>query len=132
MDDLKFPGLQPLICKPEGNRFADWALKQTKDVHRFFASSTTQQPPQQQQQQQKQKQKQQKEQEEELPFSRTSDAANGTVEASCKFVTGWLVWDSDIYNFQRQQLGKWTVDGLEIQRSPVDILNLPVILRRWF
>ena len=37
-----------------------------------------------------QQQQQQKEQEEELPFSRTSDAANGTVEASRKFVTGWF------------------------------------------
>ena len=41
MDDLKFPGPQPVICKPEGNRFADWALKQIKDVHRCFATTTT-------------------------------------------------------------------------------------------
>ena len=45
----------------------------------------------------------------------------------CDGLVGWLVKDSDFYKFQRQQLGKLSVDGVEIQPSPVDILNLPVI-----
>ena len=120
MDDLKFPGPQPVICKPEGNRFADWALKQIKDVHRCFATTTTTMI------KNKKKMKMKK-----IPIFqdlRCSQWDRRSLMQMCDRL--WLVWDLDFYKFQRQQLGKLTVDGLEIQRSPVDILNIRLILRR--